>query len=341
MAERIIKSEKMPEDMDVPTGLRPQHLDEYIGQREVVENLRIAIEAAKGRKEPVDHILFYGPPGLGKTTLAHIVSNEMGAGFMATSGPALERPADLVAILTNLKEGDVFFIDEIHRLNRVVEEYLYPAMEDYKVDIIIGKGPNARSVKLPLKPFTLIGATTRAGLITSPLRDRFGIIQHLDFYPPEDLAVIVKRSSGVLEIELDGDGAAVMSRRARGTPRVVNRLLKRVRDYAQVRAKGKIDANVATEALERMGIDEKGLDPLDKRFLYAIIQKYEGGPVGLETLAATLCEEVDILTDIIEPYLLKIGYLQRSPRGRLATRGAYNHLGIDPNKPGENQGNLF
>jgi Holliday junction DNA helicase RuvB len=329
MAERIIKSERLPEDLEAPAGLRPQRLDEYIGQRDVVENLRIAIEAAKGRGEPVDHILFHGPPGLGKTTLAHIVANEMGRGFTGTSGPALERPADLVAILTNLGEGDVFFVDEIHRMNRVVEEYLYPAMEDYKVDIIIGKGPNARSVKLPLKPFTLIGATTRAGLLTSPLRDRFGIVQHLDFYPPADLAEILMRSAVVLQVALSGDGAGTISRRSRGTPRVANRLLKRVRDYAQVRAGGKIDADVADEALERMGIDDKGLDPLDMLFLRAITDKYDGGPVGLETLAATLCEEVDTLTDIIEPFLMKIGFLKRSPRGRIATRGAYEHLGLD------------
>ncbi len=341
MAERIIKSEELPEDIDVPVGLRPKSLDEYIGQRDVVENLRIGIEAAKGRDEPVDHILFYGPPGLGKTTLAHIVSNEMGAGFTGTSGPALERPADLVAILTNLGEGNIFFIDEIHRLNRVVEEYLYPAMEDFQVDIIIGKGPNARSVKLPLKHFTLIGATTRAGLLTSPLRDRFGIIQHLDFYPPEDLAEIIMRSSQVLKIEVNQEGADIISRRSRGTPRVANRLLKRVRDYAQVRAGGSIDEKVADEALANMGIDDMGLDPLDKRFLRAIMEKYDGGPVGLETMAATLCEEVDTLTDIIEPYLLKIGFLQRSPRGRIATRGAYKHLGIETPGKENNQGVMF
>lgn len=341
MAERIIKSEELPEDIDVPLGLRPKSLDEYIGQREVVENLRICIEAAKGRDEPVDHILFYGPPGLGKTTLAHIVANEMGAGFTGTSGPALERAGDLVAILTNLGEGNIFFIDEIHRLNRVVEEYLYPAMEDFQVDIIIGKGPNARSVKLPLKHFTLIGATTRAGLLTSPLRDRFGIIQHLDFYPPEDLGEIIMRSSQVLKIEVNQEGADTISCRSRGTPRVANRLLKRVRDYAQVRAEGSINEPVADEALANMGIDDMGLDLLDKRFLRAIMEKYDGGPVGLETMAATLCEEVDTLTDIIEPYLLKIGFLQRSPRGRIATRGAYKHLGIETPDKEENQGLMF
>lgn len=341
MAERIIKSEELPEDLEAPAGLRPERLDEYIGQLEVVENLRIGIEAAKGRGEPVDHILFYGPPGLGKTTLAHIVSNEMGAGFCGTSGPALDRPADLVAILTNLGEGDVFFIDEIHRLNRVVEEYLYSAMEDFQVDIIIGKGPNARSVKLPLKSFTMIGATTRAGLLTSPLRDRFGIFQHLDFYPSEDLAKIIMRSSLVLKIEVDRAGADIISRRSRGTPRVANRLLKRVRDYAQVRAEGKIDADVAVGALENMGIDDKGLDQLDMLFLRAIIEKYDGGPVGLDTLAATLCEEVDTLTDIIEPYLMKIGFLMRSPRGRIATRRVYEHLGRDMPSRDNNQGRIF
>jgi Holliday junction DNA helicase RuvB len=341
MAERIIKSEKLPEDVESPAGLRPQTLDEYIGQKEVVENLRIAIEAASGRAEPVDHVLFYGPPGLGKTTLAHIVANEMASGFTGTSGPALERPADLVAILTNLGDGDVFFVDEIHRMNRVVEEYLYPAMEDYQIDIIIGKGPNARSVKLPLKPFTLIGATTRAGLLTSPLRDRFGIIQHLDFYPPEDLAMILLRSAQVLVIELSADGADTISHRSRGTPRVANRLLKRVRDFAQVRAAGKIDADVAIEALGHLRIDDRGLDPLDMQFLKVITDKYDGGPVGLETLAATLCEEVDTLTDIIEPYLMKIGFLKRSPRGRMATRGAYEHLGVEPPGKGEMQERMF
>jgi Holliday junction DNA helicase RuvB len=341
VAERIIKSEQLPEDIEIPLGLRPQALDEYIGQREVVENLRIAIEAAKGRDEPVDHLLFYGPPGLGKTTLAHIVSNEMGAGFTGTSGPALERPADLVAILTNLGNGDIFFIDEIHRLNRVIEEYLYPAMEDFQVDIIIGKGPNARTLKLPLKPFTLIGATTRAGLLTSPLRDRFGIIQHLDFYPPEDLARIILRSSEVLKIVVDEAGADVISHRSRGTPRVANRLLKRVRDFAQVRAAGKINNTVADDALKKLGIDDMGLDQLDKRFLHSITDKYEGGPVGLETLAATLCEEVDTLTDIIEPYLMKIGFLKRTPRGRMATRHAYDHLGVSHPAPNTGQERFF
>ena len=325
---RIVSTEYSAEDGENDLSLRPKRLDDYIGQTKVKENLKIYIEAAKKRGDPLDHVLLYGPPGLGKTTLSNIIAAEMGVNIRVTSGPAIEKQGDLAAILTNLNEGDVLFIDEIHRLSRSVEEILYPAMEDYALDIIIGQGPAARSIRIDLPHFTLIGATTRAGQMTTPLRDRFGVILKLELYTPEELAEIVRRSAGLLGMEISDDGAVELARRSRGTPRIANRLLKRVRDFAQVRGDGTINSEIANFALNRLEIDELGLDNIDRRMLQTIIKFYDGGPVGLETLAATVGEEAVTLEDVYEPYLMQIGFLSRTPRGRCVTRLAYEHLGI-------------
>jgi Holliday junction DNA helicase RuvB len=327
-----------PEERDYELSLRPKRLREYIGQKKVAGNLEIFMKAALRRSEALDHMLLYGPPGLGKTTLAIIVANEMGADLKSTSGPVIEKAGDLAAILTNLKENDVLFIDEIHRLNPAVEEVLYPAMEDFQLDIIIGQGPSARSIKLDLPRFTLIGATTRAGLITAPLRGRFGIRMHLDFYPPDELHQIVTRSAGILSVEVDEQGAAEIARRSRGTPRIANRLLRRVRDIAEVLYEGRITADVAREALNRLEIDTYGLDESDVKFLRTILEKFDGGPVGLGTLSAAINEEKDAIEEMIEPYLIQIGFLNRTPRGRMATRAAYEHFGMSTFS---NQGGLF
>lgn len=325
---RIITTSYKSEDSETELSLRPKTLDNYIGQEKVKENLKIYIEAAKMRGESLDHVLLYGPPGLGKTTLSNIIANEMGVNIRVTSGPAIEKQGDLAALLTNLAEGDVLFIDEIHRLSRSVEEILYPAMEDHALDIIIGKGPSARSIRIDLPSFTLIGATTRAGQLTTPLRDRFGVLLKLELYTPEDLTTIVMRSAGILGFEITPDGAYEIASRSRGTPRVANRLLKRVRDFAQVSGKGKIDSQISNFALQRLEIDQLGLDNTDRRMMEAIIKFYGGGPVGLDTLAATVGEEAITLEDVYEPYLLQIGFLSRTPRGRCVTKLAYDHLGI-------------
>ncbi len=329
---RIMNTGYTAEDSDVEASLRPKRLEEYIGQEKVKENLKIYIEAAKKRNDPLDHVLLYGPPGLGKTTLSNIIATEMGVNIRITSGPAIEKQGDLAAILTNLNEGDVLFIDEIHRLSRSVEEILYPAMEDYALDIIIGKGPAARSIRIDLPRFTLIGATTRAGQMTTPLRDRFGVILKLELYTPEELATIVRRNAGILEMEISDDGAIEIASRSRGTPRIANRLLKRVRDFAQVMGDGVIDSKIANFALNKLEIDRLGLDNVDRRMLETIIKFYDGGPVGLETLAATVGEEAITLEDMYEPYLMQIGFLNRTPRGRCVTRLAYEHLGL-PYRP--------
>ncbi len=315
-------------DSEVEFSLRPRTLQEYIGQEKAKDNLEIYIKAAVQRKEPLDHVLLYGPPGLGKTTLAGIIANEMGVNFRVTSGPAIEKPKDLAALLTNLNDGDVLFIDEIHRLSRSVEEVLYPAMEDFVLDIIFGQGPSARSIRLDLNRFTLVGATTRSGQLSAPLRDRFGVLQRLELYSPEELAEIVTRSAGILGIEIDSDGALEIASRSRGTPRIANRLLKRVRDVAQVLGKEKIDTEIAALALERFEIDELGLDDFDRRLLRTIIEKYSGGPVGLDTLAAAIGEESVTIEDVYEPYLMQIGFLTRTSRGRCVTKAAYDHLGM-------------
>ena len=308
--------------------LRPRGFGEFVGQEKLKENLKVYIQAAKGRKEPLDHVLFSGQPGLGKTTLAHIVSAQLGVDIRSTSGPVLERPGDLAAILTNLSEFDVLFIDEIHRLPKVVEEVLYPAMEDYQLDIIIGSGPSARTLKLNLPRFTLVGATTRTGLLTSPLRDRFGIVDRLQFYSPAELKKIIVRSAGILGIEIDEDAALELASRSRGTPRIANRLLKRVRDFAQVKGNGIIDIESARTGLGALEVDERGLDEMDRRLLLAIIEKFQGGPVGIETLSATTREEKDTIEEVYEPFLIQEGFIERTPRGRMATRSAYEHLGI-------------
>jgi len=325
--ERTLNTTCLTEEREPEASLRPGRLKDYVGQTKVVSALRIFIEAAQKRSEPLDHVLFFGPPGLGKTTLAMIMAHEMGVHIKVTSGPAIERPGDLAAILTNLQANDILFIDEIHRLNRSVEEILYPAMEDFALDIMIGKGPSARSIRLDLPKFTLIGATTRAGLITGPLRDRFGVTHRLDFYTPEELSRIVKRSGGILGLELDEDGALEIARRSRGTPRISNRLLKRVRDYAQVKGKGDIGRWVAAEALDLMEIDPLGLDQMDRRLLVTIIDHFGGGPVGVETLAVSLGEETGTIEDVYEPFLIQLGFMQRTPAGRRATQNAYAHLG--------------
>ena len=327
-SRRIIATEEAEEDIRIEGSLRPQSMDEYKGQEKAKNNLKIYMKAAKTRGEALDHVLFYGPPGLGKTTLAGIIANDRGTQMKVTSGPAIEKPGEMAAILNNLQEGDVLFVDEIHRLNRQVEEVLYPAMEDYAIDIMIGKGASARSIRLDLPQFTLVGATTRAGLLTAPLRDRFGVVHHLEYYTIEELSTIIRRSAEVLGVEIDAKGAVELARRSRGTPRLANRLLKRVRDFAQVKYDGRITEDVAVFALDLLEVDKYGLDQSDRRILRTIIEKFAGGPVGLDTLAAALGEDAGTLEDVYEPYLLKNGFLNRTARGRVATQTAYEHLGI-------------
>ena len=329
MEKRIITTDVTEEDFSLEGNLRPQTLDDYIGQEKTKSTLKVYIEAAKQRHDALDHVLFYGPPGLGKTTLSGIIANEMGTHLKVTSGPAIEKPGEMAAILNNLQEGDVLFVDEIHRLNRQVEEVLYPAMEDYAIDIMIGKGASARSIRLDLPQFTLVGATTRAGLLTAPLRDRFGVVHHLEYYTIEELSTIIRRSAEVLGVEIDAKGAVELARRSRGTPRLANRLLKRVRDFAQVKYDGRITEDVAVFALDLLEVDKYGLDQSDRRILRTIIEKFAGGPVGLDTLAAALGEDAGTLEDVYEPYLLMNGLINRTPRGRMATENAYRHLGLE------------
>ena len=341
MPDRVISPAVNADEATLERSLRPRVLDEYIGQERVVENLRVFLEAAKARSEPLDHTLLYGPPGLGKTTLANVIAAEMGVSIKTTSGPVIERPGDLAAILTNLRQGDILFVDEVHRLSHVVEEVLYPAMEDFALDIVIGKGPAARSIRLNLPHFTLIGATTRIALMTSPLRDRFGVMYRLDFYGLEAMRDIVWRSAAILDVAIDEAGCHEIASRSRGTPRVANRLLKRVRDYAQVRGDGAITAKVAREALAMLEVDDLGLDSSDRRVLRTIIEKFDGGPVGLDTIAAALSEDADTIMDVYEPYLLQLGFLDRTARGRVATRRAYEHLGVPDNREQNAQASLF
>lgn len=327
--ERFVQSTKNLTDAEIENSLRPTSLDEYIGQTKVKEALSVYIQAAKSRKESLDHVLLYGPPGLGKTTLSHIIANELGSQFKVTSGPAIEHAADLAAILTNLNQNDVLFIDEIHRLNKTVEEILYPAMEDFALDFIVGKGPSARNMRLKIKPFTLIGATTRAGMLTNPLRDRFGVICRLELYSADELKIIIKRSAGILGINIDDDASGEIAKRSRGTPRIANRLLKRVRDYAQVLGEGHVNKAIAVKTLQVMEIDDLGLDTIDRKILLTMINKFGGGPVGLDTLAATISEDATTIEDVYEPYLLQLGFISRTPRGRIVLEGAYKHFGME------------
>ena len=343
-SERLIEADANLEDLGVDRAIRPKRLDDYVGQTKVREQMEIFIKAAVARKEALDHVLIFGPPGLGKTTLSHIIAEELAVNMRQTSGPVLEKPGDLAAILTNLEENDVLFVDEIHRLSPVVEEVLYPALEDYQLDIVIGEGPSARSIKIDLPPFTLVGATTRAGLLTSPLRDRFGIVQRLEFYTTQELARIVNRSARILNVEIEVAGSDEIAKRSRGTPRIANRLLRRVRDYAQVKADGAVSKAIADQALDMLSVDHNGFDHMDRRLLLAVIEKFAGGPVGLDSLAAAVGEERGTIEDVIEPYLILNGFLMRTPRGRVATMHAYQHFGIAAPQnltPAENPDDLF
>jgi Holliday junction DNA helicase RuvB len=342
MEDRITNPEPQADEIPSEINLRPMSLDEYVGQDELKKNLRVFIEAAKGRSDALDHVLFHGSPGLGKTSLALIIARELGVNIKSSSGPVIERPGDLAAILTSLEPRDVLFIDEVHRLNHVVEEILYPAMEDYELDIIIGQGPSARTMKIPLPPFTLVGATTRAGLLTPPLRERFGVILRVDFYQPEELEIIVQRSASLLEIPIKKEGASEIAKRSRGTPRVANRLLRRVRDFAEVEADGVITREVAIQALKMLDVDDEGLDKMDRHIMLTIMEKFNGGPIGLDTLSTAVCEEKDTIEDVYEPFLIQKGYIKRTPRGRMATQQAYRHFDIEMRKDVEyDQKKLF